>query len=184
MHCGHRNKRQVLFTTKKTSLSDNISLEHDCSFGGGEIILGSRADLRVQIGTMRDQIYLDVIPEQPVRLFRGAMLAEFVFVDGNARSYLASIVNKCFQSEDITHMDWPAFSPDLNPAVEHAWDILCRRVAARQPPLTSLPKLRKALLDEWCNIPQYQMDNLILGTPSMPRRCTDCIASFERHTMY
>ncbi|GBM04468.1 Gastric triacylglycerol lipase, partial [Araneus ventricosus] len=42
-----------------------------------------------------------------------------------------------------------------------------RRIAARQPPPTCLPELRRALLDKWCNIPQYQIDNLIL---SMPRR--------------
>ncbi|GBL99894.1 hypothetical protein AVEN_19405-1 [Araneus ventricosus] len=63
-------------------------------------------------------------------------------------------------------MDWPAYSPDLNP-IEHVWDMLGRRIAARQPPLTCLPELRRELLDEWCNIPQDQIDNLIL---SMPRR--------------
>ncbi|GBN64587.1 hypothetical protein AVEN_189781-1 [Araneus ventricosus] len=63
-------------------------------------------------------------------------------------------------------MDWPAYSPDLNP-IEHEWDVLGRRIAARQPPSTCLPELRRALLDDWCNIPQDQIDNLIL---SMPRR--------------
>ncbi|GFX36972.1 uncharacterized protein TNCV_1174741 [Trichonephila clavipes] len=37
------------------------------------------------------------------------------------------------------------------------------------------------LLDEWCNIPQDQIDNLIL---SMPRRCKACIALSGRHTPY
>ncbi|GFV37683.1 uncharacterized protein TNCV_2707981 [Trichonephila clavipes] len=41
------------------------------------------------------------------------------------------------------------------------------RIASFQPPSTCLPELRRALLDEWCNIPQDQIDNLIL---SMPRR--------------
>ncbi|GFS65281.1 transposable element Tcb1 transposase [Trichonephila clavipes] len=45
--------------------------------------------------------------------------------------------------------------------------MLGRRIAACQPPPTCLPELRRALLDEWCNIPQDQIDNLIL---SMPRR--------------
>ncbi|GFX00641.1 uncharacterized protein TNCV_2236481 [Trichonephila clavipes] len=31
---------------------------------------------------------------------------------------------------------------------------------------TYLPELRKAWLDEWCNIPQHQTDNLILSIPS------------------
>ncbi|GBN07644.1 hypothetical protein AVEN_107920-1, partial [Araneus ventricosus] len=55
----------------------------------------------------------------------------------------------------------------LTGPIEHVWDMLDRRIAARQPPPTCLPELRRALLDEWCNIPQDQIDNLIL---SMPRR--------------
>ncbi|GFV76912.1 transposable element Tcb1 transposase [Trichonephila clavipes] len=56
-----------------------------------------------------------------------------------------------------------------------------RRIVARQPPPTCLPELRRALLDEWCNISQDQIYNLILN---MPRRCKACIASSGRHTAY
>ncbi|GFY28392.1 reticulon-4-interacting protein 1 homolog, mitochondrial [Trichonephila clavipes] len=132
----------------------------------GGFILGSRTDLHVQSVTMTGRIYRDVILEQHVRLFRGAMGAEFLFMDDNARPHCANIVDECLQSEDITRMDWPAYSPDLNP-IKHVWDMLGRRIAVHQPPPTCLPELRRALLDEWCNIPQDQIDNLIL---SMPRR--------------
>ncbi|GFV83730.1 retrovirus-related Pol polyprotein from transposon TNT 1-94 [Trichonephila clavipes] len=95
----------------------------------GGIILGSRTDLHVQSVTMTGHIYWDVILEQHA--------------------------HECLQSEDITRMDWPAYSPDLNP-IEHVWDMLGRRIAARQPPPTCLPELRRALIDEWCNISQDQ----------------------------
>ncbi|GFV66495.1 transposable element Tcb2 transposase [Trichonephila clavipes] len=95
--------------------------------------------------------------EQHVCLFRGAMGAEFLFMDDNTRPHRANIVDECLQSEDITLMDWPAYSPDLNP-IQHVCDMLGRRIAARQPPPTFLPELRRALLDEWCNIPQDQID--------------------------
>ncbi|GFU11679.1 transposable element Tcb1 transposase [Trichonephila clavipes] len=77
----------------------------------GGIILGSRTDLHVQSATG----------------------AEFLFMDDNGRPHRTNIVDECLQSEDITRMDWPAYSPDLNP-IEHVWDMLGRRIAARHPP--------------------------------------------------
>ncbi|GBO45261.1 hypothetical protein AVEN_260783-1 [Araneus ventricosus] len=73
---------------------------------------------------MTGHIYRDVILEQHVRLFRGAMGAEFLFMDDNARPHRANIVDECLQSVDITRMDWPAYSPDLNP-IEHACPTNC-----------------------------------------------------------
>ncbi|GFU82645.1 transposable element Tcb1 transposase [Trichonephila clavipes] len=146
----------------------------------GGIIVVSRTDLHVQSVTMTGPIYRDVILEQHVRLFWGAMGAEFLFRDDNARPHRANIVDECLQSEDITRMDWLAYSPDWN-LIDYVWDMLGPRISARQPPPTCLPELRRALLDEWCNISQDQIDNLIL---SMPRRCKACIASSERHTPY
>ncbi|GFT80175.1 uncharacterized protein TNCV_2241452 [Trichonephila clavipes] len=68
--------------------------------------------------TMTGHIYPDVILEQHVRWFRGAMGAECLFMDDNARPHRANIVDECLQSKDITRMYWPAYSPDLNP-IEH-----------------------------------------------------------------
>ncbi|GFT74438.1 transposable element Tcb1 transposase [Trichonephila clavipes] len=146
----------------------------------GGIILGSRTHLHVQSVTMTVHIYSDVILEQHVRLFRGDMGAEFLFMHDNARPHRVNIVDECLQSEDITLMDWPAYSPDIN-LIEHVWVVLGRRIAARQPPPTCLTEFWRALLDQWCNIPQDQIHNLIL---SMPRRCKVCIASSGRHTPY
>ncbi|GFU08336.1 histone-lysine N-methyltransferase SETMAR [Trichonephila clavipes] len=58
------------------------------------------------------------------------MGAEFLFMDDHARYHHANIVDECLQSEDITRMDWAAYSTDLNP-IEHVWDMLSRLIAAR-----------------------------------------------------
>ncbi|GFW59659.1 transposable element Tcb1 transposase [Trichonephila clavipes] len=179
------SRRTLIWRAPGTRYHQENTIERH-RYGGAEwlvwggIILGSRTDLHVQSVTMTGHIYRDVILKQHVRLFRSAMGAEFLFMDDNAHLHRANIVDEGLQSEDITRMDWPAYSPDLNP-IEHVWDMLGRRIADRQLPPTRLPELRRALLDGWCNIPQDQIDNLIL---SMPRRCKACIASSGRHTPY
>ncbi|GFU51236.1 transposable element Tcb2 transposase [Trichonephila clavipes] len=50
-------------------------------------------------------------------------------------------------------MDWPGRSPDLNP-IDHVWDFLGRRLAARTLPTVTIPELRLALQYEWAAIPQ------------------------------
>ncbi|GFW14121.1 transposable element Tcb2 transposase [Trichonephila clavipes] len=80
----------------------------------GGIILGSRTDLHVQSVTMTGHIYRDVILVQHVRLFRGTMSAEFLFMDDNARPHRANIVDECLKLEDMIRMDWPAYSLNLN----------------------------------------------------------------------
>ncbi|GFW31468.1 transposable element Tcb1 transposase [Trichonephila clavipes] len=179
------SRRTLIWRAPDTRYHQENTIERHI-YGGagwlvwGGIILGSRTDLHAQSVTMTGHIYRDVILEQHVRLFRDAMGAEFLFMDDNTRPHRANNVDEFLQLEGITRMDWPAYSPVLNP-IEHVWDILGRRIVARQPPLTCLLELRRALLDEWCNILQDQIDNLIL---SMPRHCEACIASSGRHTPY
>ncbi|GFX80778.1 transposable element Tcb1 transposase [Trichonephila clavipes] len=81
----------------------------------GGIILASRTELHVQSVTMTGHIYRDVILEQHVCLFRGALGAEFLFMDNNAHPHRANIADECLQSKDITRMDWPAYLLGLNP---------------------------------------------------------------------
>ncbi|GFT21344.1 DDE_3 domain-containing protein [Trichonephila clavipes] len=73
----------------------------------------------------------------------GAMGTEFEFMDDNTRPHGANIVKECLESEDIAHMNWPAFSPDFK-TVEHVGNMLGRRVVAHHPPPTCLPEIRRA----------------------------------------
>ncbi|GFT05630.1 transposable element Tc3 transposase [Trichonephila clavipes] len=61
---------------------------------------------------------------------------QFLFMDDNAPCHHTVAAEQLLDSEDIERMDWPAQSPDLN-TIEHVWDFLGRRLAARTlPPVT------------------------------------------------
>ncbi|GFU38633.1 DDE_3 domain-containing protein [Trichonephila clavipes] len=61
---------------------------------------------------------------------------QFLFMDDNAPCHRTVAAEQLLESEEIERMDWPARSPDLKP-IEHVWDFLGRRLAARTlPPVT------------------------------------------------
>ena len=80
-----------------------------------------------------------------LRLYAGAIGDDFILMDDNARPHRARIGNEYLQRETIERMDWPAKSPDLFP-IEHAWDILQRRISNRQNQPNSLQELADALV--------------------------------------
>ncbi|GFT52234.1 transposable element Tcb2 transposase [Trichonephila clavipes] len=147
----------------------------------GGIMLGTRTDLHIfEAGSVNGTLYCNEILLPYVRLFRGAMGLQFLFMDDNAPCHRTVAAEQLLENEDIERMDWPARSPDLNP-IEHVWDFLGRRLAARTLPPVTIRELRLALQDEWAAMPQQLIDTLIL---SMGRRCETCLALSGDHIPY
>ncbi|GFX81049.1 transposable element Tc3 transposase [Trichonephila clavipes] len=97
LQCDYR--RALIWRALGTRYQQDNTIERHryCGAGWlvwGRIILGPRTDLHVQSVTMTGHIYRDVILEQHVRLFRGTMGAEFLFMDDNARPHRANIVDE------------------------------------------------------------------------------------------
>ncbi|GFY14262.1 transposable element Tcb2 transposase [Trichonephila clavipes] len=89
-------------------------------------------------------------------------------------------VEKLLESEGITRMDWPAYSPDLN-TIEHAWDALARLIAARLHHPENTQQLKQMLIKVWALLPQEMLHQLVL---SMRRRCEVTIAERGGHIPY
>ena len=80
-------------------------------------------------------------------------------------------------------LDWPACSPDLNPA-EHLWRDIGKRLADRTiyPTLpTSLAELKDRIEHEWEIFPRKKCEQAIY---SMKDRLEACIKAKGGHTKY
>ncbi|GFV48684.1 transposable element Tcb2 transposase [Trichonephila clavipes] len=121
----------------------------------GGIMLGSRTDLHsFDAGLVNGTRYCNEILLPYVRLFRGAMGLQFLFMDDNAPCHRTVAAEQLLES---------------------------RRLAARTLPPVTIRELRLALQDEWASMPQQLIDTLIL---SMGRRCETCLAVRGDHIPY
>ncbi|GFW35003.1 transposable element Tc1 transposase [Trichonephila clavipes] len=133
----------------------------------GGIMLNWRTELHIfDRGSVIGDRYCEEVLLPHVRLFRGAIGPDFIVMDDNARPHRTLAVEELLESEDITRLDWPAYSPDLNP-IERVWDALWRRIAARLHHPESTQQLKQMLIAEWALLPQEMLHQLVL---SMRRR--------------
>lgn len=152
--------------------------------GGGGIMVwsgisyGHRTPLHFIEGNLNALRYRDEILTPTVVPF--VRQHDVTFQHDNARPHVARICMQFLEAEHIPVLDWPAYSPDMSP-IEHLWDVLDRRVRDRVPVPDNVRQLRVALREEWNNIPQATIDNLI---NSMRRRCVALRDANGGHTRY
>ena len=82
-----------------------------------------------------------------------------VFQHDNARCHVARVSMDFLNDNHIRTLPWPALSPDVK-LVKHLRDELGRRVRNDLNPPETLDELRRALIQEWNNIPQTFIRNL------------------------
>ncbi len=98
----------------------------------------------------------------------------------NARPHVERIYTQFLEAENIPVLAWPAYSTDMSP-IEHVWDALDQRIWQRVTVPANIQQLRTAIEEEWTNIPQATINNLI---NSMWRRCVTLSEANGGHTRY
>lgn len=183
---SNNDRRVRVWRRAGERFADCNVVEYD-RYGGGSVMvwggicLNGHTDLVVlDRGSITGMRYVEEVLHPVVRLFHGAIGENFLLMHDNARPHIATVVREYLESLGIEAMDWPARSPDLNP-IEHAWDMLGRRIQRRQPAPTTVRELEVALVEEWESIPQ---DSFRILIQSMPRRLQECIQARGGHTSY
>ncbi len=78
----------------------------------------------------------------------------------NAWPHVARICTQFLEAENIPVLAWPAYSPD-KATIEHVWDALDRHIRQRVPVPVNILQLLTAIEEEWTNMPQATINNLI-----------------------
>ena len=177
------DRRQRVFRRLGERYSDACVREVDRFGGGGSVVWGRishgvKTPLVVIQGNLTAVRYRDqVLMPHILPLVNAHNLS---FQHDNARPHVARVCRDFLNQNNVQVLDWPPYSPDLNP-IEHLWDALDRRVRKRVNVPNNVAQLQLALIQEWNNIPQRTIDNLV---GSMVRRVRAATAARGGHMRY
>jgi hypothetical protein len=115
----------------------------------------------------------------------------YIFMQDNTRTHTARVVQSWLvpwaEENGIELMDWPPYSPDLNP-IENLWAIVKRAIQRNHPELgdmtksnTSKQRLCEAAVEAWEDIREEVLENLVA---SMKDRMKAVIAANGWYTRY
>nr|CAH7760557.1 unnamed protein product [Callosobruchus chinensis] len=142
------------------------------------VLLSDESRFVLMSETMTGAYYLQTsLIVQPLRNEIGD---QFIFMEDNARPHRTRAVQQALENGNIARLEWPPMFPDMNP-IEHVWDYVSRAIFNRNNPPRSTQELIVAATEEWDNIPQEVINNLIIG---MHRRVDALIRSGGGNTKY
>jgi hypothetical protein len=160
-----------LYRRRGERFSDSCVLETYRFSGGSVMKWGGRShvertDLKVIDGNLNAARYRDEIIVPIVLPFLRRHRFSHIVQHDNARCHVARVSMDFLNDNHIRTLQWPALSPDLN-LVKHLRDELGQRVRNGLNSPETLDELRRALIQEWNNIPQTFIRNLIGSTLSI-----------------
>ncbi|GFX80780.1 transposable element Tcb1 transposase [Trichonephila clavipes] len=148
------SQRQFTWKEVKTRFHPSNITEKERYGGPGAVIWGGNmlhgwTKLHVfDKGSVTGDFYCKAVILPHVVYSEVAIGPDFVFMDDNARPHWTADVQQLLESENITLMDLPAFSPVLTP-IEHVWKALGRCLAARLHPPGSTQQLKQILIEDF-----------------------------------
>lgn len=115
-----------------------------CSFGKRELCIIPR--------TLNANGYIEVYNDYFLLHTQQCYGEEYIFMHDSAPFHRAKVVTECLKNNNVNVLEWPAFSPDLEP-IENIWEVLARLVFGDRKQYNTVAELCTAVLREWENIP-------------------------------
>ena len=100
------------------------------------------------------------------------------FLHDNDPKHTSREIHKWLHNNGISCLDFPSYSPDLNPT-ENLWNDIARRVEVREA--ETMEQLQDIIAEEWT---ATSTDLLTKLAHSMPTRCKAVIEAKGGHTHY
>ena len=159
-------------------------IKSSVKFGGGSVMVfgmisaaGPGPLVRLH-GRINASVYKELLKQHVLPTLKTAVNQPAVFMQDNAPCHTAKSIKKFLSEENVTVMDWPAQSPDMNP-IENVWKLLNERSKKQNP--SNVDELWHYLQEEWKKISVDECKTLI---NSCGRRCQAVIDSNGLHTKY
>jgi transposase len=105
---------------------------------------------------------------------------DLVFQQDNDRKHTSKLATKWFENRDITVLDWPANSPDLNP-IEHLWHQLKLKLSLYENQASGVGELWQRVDKEWNTLTAEECRRYI---ESMRLRVKAVLKAKGGHTRY
>ena len=100
------------------------------------------------------------------------------FQQDNAPQHTAHVARRWFDTHGIDLIDFPPYSPDLNP-IENLWSTLKARIENRL--VHTVEEVERVLKEEWEALDENYLVSL---ASSMPARCQAVVANKGHKTPY
>jgi hypothetical protein len=110
-------------------------------------------------------VYRDILEQALLPSVLPIFRKNFVFQQDNCPSHTAHLIRDFLQTNEVTTLDWPARSSDLNP-IENIWGIMAKEINTKILP-QNRQELIQSISDTW---EQISVDCVQRTVLSMPRR--------------
>ena len=97
-------------------------------------------------------VYRRVLEEHLVPHGRAWCRNNWLLADDNVRPHRACVADAYLHEQDIVHMDWAPYRPDMN-SIEHIWDEIGRGLEELDPQSVNLRQLGVVVQNIWQQIP-------------------------------